>query len=195
MNPFDREVLLWLNGLTENSGFLDGVMRLVASDYLMPLAFTACLAGLWFAGRTRAERFNYQMAALVGASSVGISNVAVWLLNLAWARPRPFTVLPDEINLLFYPPTDPSFPANPVAVGFAAGSTVWRVNRKLGAAICMAAALFGFSRLYAGVFWPTDIVGGAVVGVLVTQFTVWLGRSLEPLPTLAIRLARAIGLA
>ena len=195
MNPFDREVLLWLNGLSGRFQPFDDLMRVVASDYVMPLVFSVTLIGLWFAGRGRETRARYQMAALVGMSSVGLANVAVWLLNITWMRPRPFLVLGDELDLLFYPPTDPSFPANPVAIGFAAGSAVWRASPRLGAAVCVAAALFGFSRLYAGVFWPTDIIGGAAVGVLVTWFAVWLGRVLEPLPTLAIRLGRAFGLA
>ena len=194
MNAFDRAVLLWLNGLTGKVQFFDDLMRVIATDYLVPLAFSVALVGLWFAGRSREERFKYQMAALAGMSAVGLSNVAVWLINISWARPRPFVPLGDEVNLLFYPPTDPSFPANPVAVGFAAGYAVWRVNRPFGAALCIAAAAFGFSRLYAGVFWPTDIIAGAAVGVLVTWGTVRVGWLLEPLPTLFIRLARAIGL-
>lgn len=195
MNPFDSGIILWLNGQSGRSQLFDDLMRVVGSDYLMPIAFSATLIGLWFAGRGQETRARYQMAALVGMGALGISNVAVWLLNISWARPRPFLVLGDELDLLFYPPTDPSFPTNAVAVGFAVGSAVWRASPRLGAAVCIAAAALGFSRLYAGVAWPTDILGGAAVGVLVTWGTIWLGRFLEPLPTFAIRLARALGLA
>ncbi len=195
MNAFDREVIVWLNGLSGRWAVVDGLARAVASDYLMPIVFSVSIVALWFASRHRAERFTYQMAALVGMSAVGFSNIAVWLLNITWARPRPFVPLGDELTLLFYPPTDPSFPANGVAVGFAAGSAVWRANKTFGALLCAGAVLFGASRVYAGVFWPTDIAGGAAVGIIVTWLTVWLGRLLEPLPTLFIRLARAFGLA
>jgi undecaprenyl-diphosphatase len=195
VNPFDRELLVWLNGLSGRFQPFDDLMRVMASDYLMPLVFSVALVGLWFAGRGREKRERYQMSALVGMGAIGLANVAVWLLNISWARPRPFAVLGDELDLLFYPPTDPSFPANAVAVGFAAGSAAWRASPRLGATVCTAAALLGFSRVFAGVFWPTDIIGGAAVGVLVTWGAVWLGRVLEPLPTLAIRLGRALGLA
>jgi undecaprenyl-diphosphatase len=194
VNGFDQALLLWLNGLAGDARVFDSLMRIIASDYLMPLVFSAALAALWFAAKSSSDRPGFQRAALVGISSVGLSNVAVWLLNISWHRPRPFELLPGDVNLLFYPPTDPSFPANAVAVGFAAGAAAWMVSRRLGIALCVAALLLGFSRVYAGVFWPTDIFGGAAVGVLVTWGTVWLGRVLEPFPAIATRLARAIGL-
>jgi undecaprenyl-diphosphatase len=193
MNPFDRALVEWLNGLHGFEPF-DGLMRVVTGDYLMPVLFSGALIALWFAGRGREEGPRYQMGALVGMSAVGLSNVAVFALNSAWPRPRPFESLPGELDLLFYPPTDPSFPANVVAIGFAAASAAWRVNRRSGAVLFACAALLGFSRVYAGVSWPTDVAGGAVVGVLVTLGTVCLGRLLEPLPTLALRLARGFGL-
>ena len=91
----------------------DDLMRLVASDYLIPLVFSLCMLALWLSGRTPAERAKYQLATLVGISALAISNVAVWLINISWDRPRPFVDHGDQLNLLFYPPTDPSFPANP----------------------------------------------------------------------------------
>ncbi|MEX0762601.1 MAG: phosphatase PAP2 family protein [Dehalococcoidia bacterium] len=194
MNPFDTNIILWLNGQAGKFQVFDDLMRIIASDYLMPLVFSAAMLALWFAGRTRRERFRFQMAMLIGISAIGISNLLVMLLNLAWDRPRPFVHLGDELTLLFYPPTDPSFPANPVAIGFAAGAAAWMVNRKLGIALFMAAAVYGFSRVYAGVFYPTDIIGGAAVGVAATWLTAFLGRVLQPIPALAIRLARAFAL-
>ena len=53
----------------------------------------------------------YQQATVVGACGIGISNVVVGLINITWDRPRPFIDHGDQVTLLFYPPTDPSFPA------------------------------------------------------------------------------------
>ena len=58
-----------------------------------------------------------------------------------------------------------------------------------------AATLFGFSRLYAGVFYPSDIVGGAVVGIGVYVFTSYLRRFLEPLITSFVRVIRGLSAA
>lgn len=195
MNSPDATLVIWLNGLSGNIKLFDDVMRIVASDYLMPMVFSLCMMALWFSGRTPVDRAKYQMASLVGASAIGLSNVGVWLINITWYRQRPFVDYGDELNLLFYPPTDPSFPANPVAIGFAAAAAVWATNRKFGWWIVAAASLYGFSRVYAGVFYPTDVIGGAVVGVGVFHFTTYLCRFLQPLVTAFVRFMRGLSAA
>ena len=132
MNTIDANIVIWLNGLSGNVKLFDDLMRLVASDYLMPLVFSLAMFGLWFSGKTPAQRVKYQVQMLVGISALALANVVVWLINITWDRPRPFVDYGDQLNLLFYPPTDPSFPANPVAVGFAVGMAAWTLNRKFG---------------------------------------------------------------
>lgn len=195
MSSVDADLVIWLNGLSGNVKVFDDLMRLVASDYLMPLSFSLAMLGLWFSGKNPAERVRYQITMLIAISALSLSNIVVWLINISWDRPRPFVEHGDELNLLFYPPTDPSFPANPVAVGFAAAAAAWSINHKFGWWMFAAASLFGFSRLYAGVFYPTDIIGGAVVGIAVFIFTSYLRRFLEPLITSFVRLIRGLSAA
>ena len=38
--------------------------------------------------------------------------------------------------------------------------------KKTGTFLYVLAALIGFSRLYLGVHFPSDVIGGAIVGVL-----------------------------
>jgi len=113
MNSLDADLVIRLNGLSGNIAIFDDLMRFVASDYLMPLIFSLCMLALWFSGRSPAERAKYQLATLVGISALALSNIAVWLINITWERPRPFIDHGDQLNLLFYPPTDPSFPRTP----------------------------------------------------------------------------------
>ncbi len=195
MSSIDADLVIWLNGLSGNVKVFDDLMRLVASDYLMPLSFSLAMLGLWFSGKNPAERVRYQITMLIAISALSLSNVVIWLINISWDRPRPFVEHGDELNLLFYSPTDPSFPANPVAVGFAAAAAAWSINHKFGWWMFAAASLFGFSRLYVGVFYPTDIIGGAVIGIAVFIFTSYLRRFLEPLITSFVRLIRGLSAA
>lgn len=195
IGTLDADLVIWLNGLSGNVKIFDDLMRVVASDYLMPLAFSLSLLALWFSGRNPVERAKYQLATLIGAGALGLSNGAVMLINANWARPRPFVDHGDQLNLLFYSPPDPSFPANPVAIGVAAATAVWTVNRKFGWWMFGVVAIFGFSRIYAGVFYPTDIAGGVVVGVAIFAFTNYLRRFLEPIVTTFIRLIRGFSAA
>ena len=192
MNSIDASLLIWLNGLSGDIKIFDDLMRLTASDYLMPIAFSLSMFGLWFSGKTSSQRMTYQLTALMGIGALSISNAVVWLINSLWDRPRPFLDHPDELNLLFYSPTDPSFPANPVAIGFAVAMAAWTVNRKFGLWLFAAASLYGFSRVFVGVFYPTDIVAGALVGIAAYGFTSYLRRVLEPLVTMVVRLARGL---
>ena len=193
MNVIDREIVVWLNGLSGNIALIDDLARVIATDYLMPLVFALAMFGMWFAGRNVIERASFQYWVLIGISSIGLTNVSVLLINLAWDRTRPYAAI-DEIELLFYRATDPSFPANPVAIGFAAGAAAWMAHRKFGYWLFGVALLYGLSRVYAGVFYPTDVIGGAVVGILTTWATTYVHRLFQPLTNLFVRLARGLAL-
>ena len=195
MNPFDEELLFWLNGLAGRYTILDAIMRFLASDYLVPLLGVLSVVWLWFAGRTPVERERFQITLFVGAASIGLANLAVLIVNQLWDRPRPFNAMPDEINLMFYPSTDPSFPANPAAVGFAAAASVALVNPRLGAFLAVAASAQAVARVFAGVFYPTDVIAGAAVGVVIVLVPLALWRLLRPVPELVIRTGRAFLLA
>lgn len=189
------KVLFWLNGIAGSHDVLDAAMRLLASDYLVPIMGVFSIVGLWFAGRTPAERERFQITLFVGAASVGLANLAVLIANVLWHRPRPFNVMPADVNLMFYPSTDPSFPANPAAVGFAAATSVALASPRLGAFLAVAAAAQAVARVYAGVFYPTDVIVGAAVGVAIVAVPLTLWRLLRPIPELVIRAGRAFLLA
>ena len=87
MNAFDTNIVLWLNGLSGNVPVIDDLLMVLSSDYLMPLLFSTAVVAVWFAGRTELARRRFQMASLVGMSSIGFSNLAVFGINSVWDRP------------------------------------------------------------------------------------------------------------
>ena len=66
--------------------------------------------------------------------------------------------------LLFYPPTDSSFPANPAVVGFALAMGILFKNRWLGSLAIALALMWGISRIYSGVNYPLDVLAGYFLG-------------------------------
>ena len=86
------------------------------------------------------------------------------------ARPRPYDYqlehLGRTISLLITAPHDFSFPSGHTLASFEAATVLMLNNRKLGIPATILAALIAFSRLYLYVHYPTDVLGGAVVGVI-----------------------------
>ena len=189
----DERTLLWVNGWVGHFPWLDTFVRAVVSDYLVPVLLCLVLLGLWFAGATATAREHNQRGVITGMVGLGLASLAVQVMNQLAFRPRPFTNL--EVSLLFYKPTDSSFPANPVAVAFAIATGVWLWNRKVGTVLYGIATVFALSRVYAGVFYPLDVLGGAALGAGISLLVAVVLRLVEPLPSLVLRLARAVYLA
>lgn len=89
----------------------------------------------------------------------------VFLKNLI-ARERPCWI-DLSVPLLIPNPTDYSFPSGHTMHGFAAATVVFLHNRCAGIPALCLAALIAFSRLYLFVHFPSDIVGGMIIGILV----------------------------
>jgi undecaprenyl-diphosphatase len=195
MNAFDTEITKWLNSDLGGYGPLDWVMKLLASDYLVPPMFALAIIGVIFVGRDPEQRFRYQRLAFKAVIAIAMSNWVVAILNSQFDRDRPYAALPDDIELMFYPATDPSFPANPTVVGFAIAVALFPVSRKLSFALASAALVVGFSRVYAGVFYPTDVVGAAMLGAAMPYVAGGIIRLLDPALNLALRVARAFVIA
>ena len=193
MAEADISVFLWINGWVGSFSVLDTIAKVVVSDYLVPVLLSLILLTLWFAGKEPSIRERYQKAVFVAAASIGLANLTVLMINSRYFRPRPFTQY--DISLLFYRPTDSSFPANPSALAFAVAAAVWGVNKRLGWVLFGLAALFSLARVYAGVFYPSDVLAGAVIGIAIAFILSKVRILLEPLPTLVIRLARIFCLA
>lgn len=72
-----------------------------------------------------------------------------------------------------------SFPSGHMAWFFALSLTVWYVNRTWGWWFFGLSFVMGIARIYVGVHWPLDILGGIVVGLLSAWFVHWLLRDVR----------------
>jgi len=181
------------NGLAGRSPTLDAVIRVLMNDYALTTALVLLLFGLWFTGKSRTVREQNQRAVLSAIASMLLGNLFVKALNLVFYRPRPFA--DHTVTLLFYRPSDSSFPSNPTSIGFCIATSVWWFNRKMGLVLYVLASLLGLARLCGGVHYPSDILGGALIGMFSAYLVVKRIHFLDHLWTVIIRQMRRLLLA
>lgn len=110
---------------------------------------------------------KYRKAGVTASLSLILDFLVVNLLlkNLV-ARIRPYDAL-EELLLITKRPSDFSFPSGHSGACFAVASVMFLcLPRKWGIPALAAAALISFSRLYVGAHYPTDVIGGIVIGCL-----------------------------
>ena len=89
-------------------------------------------------------------------------------------RPRPFRTFP-ELQIIIPTPSEFSFPSGHTSSSFAAAAVFYRhLPKKLGVPSVVLAGLIGFSRLYVGVHYPTDVLAGVIMGILLSYMAEFL---------------------
>ena len=104
--------------------------------------------------------------AIVAAALIVDLVVCNGILKNIFARTRPFDVK-EGISLLITAPKDFSFPSGHTAASFTAVAALYFAGeKKLWKPALVLAVLIAFSRLYLYVHYPTDILGGIIVGIV-----------------------------
>ena len=88
------------------------------------------------------------------------------ILKNLFARIRPCDIN-TQVQLLIARPNDFSFPSGHTAASFTASAALYfSGEKKLWKPALIIACLLAFSRLYLYVHYPTDILGGILIGIL-----------------------------
>ncbi len=121
----------------------------------------------WVTGRP-AERQGALTAFVAALGALAV----VQLIDRLWARPRPFVAHPDTVHLLVAHAADASFPSDHVVAACAIAVVLVSFHRRLGAIALLLAAVLAYDRVYIGVHYPGDVLGGMFLGTLVALLLV-----------------------
>ncbi|MCR2043244.1 phosphatase PAP2 family protein [Anaerosalibacter massiliensis] len=161
-NSFDRKILNWFNS-TIKSSFLDKFMYM-ATDLGSGIFNTILLIILILFGNGK-----LRFVAVEAAISISISQIIVQILKRSLGRERPYKVL-QNINTFGLNLKDYSFPSGHTTAGFSM-ATIFALNYSyLIIPVIVLAFIIGISRMYLGVHYPTDVVGGIIVGIVPALF-------------------------
>ena len=93
-----------------------------------------------------------------------LAGVSGALLRQAIGRERPPLRFPEPHSLV-HVPGNPSFPSGHASTSFACAATLAWLTPLSPVALYALAALIAFSRVYVGVHYPLDVIGGAALGL------------------------------
>lgn len=166
MNGFEVSILLWIH---ENlRGFMDGFWIHLTS--LADKGRFWILVGvvLLLFKKTRTAGLTVLIALLLDHIMTNL------ILKDLFARPRPYTVDPAIVTLI-KPLRSYSFPSGHTSVSFSAAFVLCRMtSKKLWIPAVVLAAMIGFSRMYVGVHYPTDVLGGIAVSLIASTAAYYL---------------------
>jgi len=86
-------------------------------------------------------------------------------VRFIWFRARPF-VAENFIPLINQSPKEASFPSGHATLFFAISTIVYFYNKKVGIFFFIASFFIIIARVFVGVHWPSDILAGAILGIL-----------------------------
>ncbi len=111
-----------------------------------------------------------RVCAVVMIVSMGLVLVfGEFIMKNVFCRVRPCNV-DTTLEMLIKRPKSYSFPSGHTSSSFAAATSVFVFNKKIGIATLTLAFLIGFSRLYNFVHFPTDVLAGMLFGILMSIF-------------------------
>jgi undecaprenyl-diphosphatase len=112
---------------------------------------------------------------LLTAASIAIAEAAARGLKAAIDIQRPSSRYASPRTLV-PAPHDHSFPSGHAATSFAAATVLTAFAPRFAPAWFLLALAIGFARVYVGVHYPLDVVGGAVLGALIALLLLAIDR-------------------
>ncbi len=165
----DHAVLLWIQECVRTP-VLTAAFRVYTHMGDKGLLWICLTIGLLFMRKTRKTGF------LCAGGLIGSLLINNEILKRIVDRPRPFDAFSD-IEALVSRPGGDSFPSGHTGAAFAFCWIAFRcLPKRYGIPALILAALMGFSRLYVGVHYPTDVLGGMITGIIIGEIMVRLGR-------------------
>ncbi|MFH1618545.1 MAG: phosphatase PAP2 family protein [bacterium] len=168
----DLQIFRFFNSKLSN-GFFDFLAFL--PEYGLPFVIVFVILIFFFRKKNEAR---YKLAAVMLIAGHMLCYYTVELLRNFIGRARPCNALIDAIT--FIEKTDGSFPSGHTCEAFMAAVYLAGFFGKMRGALIAAAVLTGLSRIYMGVHYPSDVLAGAAIGIVIGRFLIRTEKKILP---------------
>lgn len=165
----DLQFFWFLNNMAGHSRIFDWIIIFLA-EYLAYVLVAVFLALLFFSAYRKKKKIHILLTTTI-ASVILSRFVIVEIIRFFYHHPRPFMVM--QVHQLI-PESSWSFPSGHATFFFAMAMAIWLYNKKWGVWFFIAAILMCICRVIAGVHYPSDILGGFILGVIVAYGVYYL---------------------
>ncbi|SEA58404.1 MULTISPECIES: phosphatase PAP2 family protein [unclassified Mycobacterium] len=169
----DVRIFHAINDFARNTPWLHPLMAAYANDGV--LLFVALLLGGWWLARS-SENPMAMTSVLWTPLGVFAALLVYDPIAVSVNETRPCNALRDIVVL--HCNTDGGFPSIHAVIAAAVAAGLWLTNRYLGVVAAVAAVVMAFARVYVGAHYPSDVVAGLVLGVVVSWAGYFLFRPL-----------------
>lgn len=175
---FDSSILMWFQD-SVRTDFLDPIVKVITHLGDKGAFWILLTLALLIYPNRKGRRIGF----MCGVSMV-IGLLVTNLVIKNWvARIRPYeldNVLFQNLKLIIAKADDWSFPSGHTTNSLACSWVLFRkAPKKWGIPALVLAILIALSRLYVGIHYPTDVLGGAVIGIGSACLSMWLVPKVE----------------
>ncbi len=166
----DHSLCLWINSWAGKFISLD-IFGIFCADFLIFVIPLLIIIFYLFGRRNRLVSVLLKIIFAVALAYL-ISHLLNYVLGVFFVRQRPFIVYPAiyQLSKFLASPQDFSFPSDHTSMAFVMGLIVFIDWRKFGLILLTFSLIVGLSRIFIGVHYPLDILGG----ILTACLSVWI---------------------
>ena len=152
----NSKVFKLINQFSGRCSPMDFLMILISNK--IRYVFIFVLIFMWF------RNDSYKKVFCNGVLSAGITLFIHSLIKLFYFKPRPF--VKRRVGILIPSKMDSTFPSKHTLLVFAISTSIFLYDRVLGSIMWVLSMLTGFSRIWVGHHYPSDIIGSAFIATM-----------------------------